>query len=549
PRRPDREGALDTETRDSSTLDDAVLDEQRVPALTLLCHPDPDRVGEQSPLTVLAHGPASEEAVALSRLAPLFAAPGSSDLRPLGDPHLSRRPLTLSAAPEGAVLLRRAGSTTRCEIDGETLGDERLLAPGEIERGVTLLLARRVVALLHLHPPLTPQVPSYGMVGDSAPMLRLRQEVRLVASLETPVLLLGDTGTGKELLAAAIHRVSARRERPYVAVNMAAVPASLAAAELFGASRGAYTGADRKRQGFFARADGGTLFLDEIGEAPTDVQPLLLRALESGDIQPVGGGEARRVDVRVIAATDADLATRSTDGRFRAPLLHRLAGYEIRLPALTERCGDLGRLLYHFLGEELERFGEDGFHDADGRPWPPAVLVARLALYDWPGNVRQLKNVARRLAIARRAGGAVALDPFIESLLSGDTGSMRRPAAAPDEPPPPAAAAPPSAAPSPTGRWRPVYRKPSELTDDEVVAAMTKHRWEVKAAAEELGVSRSALYTWIESSDRLRKASDLEAAEIERALATTDGDPEAAAGALEVSAQGLKRRIRELGLR
>src|SRR6185436_13729067 len=182
----------------------------------------------------------------------------------------------------------------------------------------------------------------------------------------------GETGTGKELLARAIHQASSRRAAPYFALNMAAIPASLAAAELFGAAKGAFTGADRRRVGYFGRAQGGTLFLDEIGELPADLQPLLLRVLENGEIQPVGGEETLRVDVRILAATDANLESAIEEGRFRAPLFHRLSGYELRLPSLRERRDDIGRLFIHFLRQELAALGEaDRLADPgpEGRPW------------------------------------------------------------------------------------------------------------------------------------------------------------------------------------
>src|SRR5262249_13655296 len=154
-----------------------------------------------------------------------------------------------------------------------------------------------------------------------------------------------------------------RRDGPYLALNLGAVPPALAAAELFGAARGAFTGADRRRAGHFERAHRGTLFLDEGGEAPPEVQVLLLPALESGEIQPVGSEAPQRVDVRVVAATDADLEAAVAQGRFRAPLLHRLRGCEIRLPPLRERRDDVGRLLVSFLRRELAELGREELLD------------------------------------------------------------------------------------------------------------------------------------------------------------------------------------------
>lgn len=271
--------------------------------LTVLWHPDTARVGERAVLAALEAG----RGAALSRIEPCFAAPGGT-ARPLDDVRLSRRPITLRATADGGIAIERGESPTALAIDGEPVGGTYVLPPERLTGGAVLLLGSIIVLLLHrLDPQLDPGLPRWGMIGDSPGMVAVRRAIARAADLDVPVLVRGATGTGKELVARALHDASARRSGPFVAVNMAAVPAELAAAELFGAERGAFTGADRRRPGWFSEAHGGTLFLDEIGETPDAVQPLLLRALESGEIQPVGTGAARRVDVRLVAATDADL--------------------------------------------------------------------------------------------------------------------------------------------------------------------------------------------------------------------------------------------------
>ena len=552
---------LSTETRFSGTVSEGSATAIEIPALTLLAHPDPRRVGELVTLPELGSMTPARlrrdgQPVNLSRLEPLFAAPGSGEARPLAEPHLSRKPLRLvpSGTP-GEVLLARTGSPTPATIDGEPLAENRLLTASELARGAVLELGRHVVLLLHLQPPLAPPVPRYGLVGDSGAMIKLRQEIQLAARLESSVLLRGASGTGKELVARAVHDAGSRHGRPWVTVNMAAIPPSLAAAELFGAKKGAYTGADRAKRGYFIAADGGTLFLDEIGDTPADVQPLLLRGLESGEIQPVGGAETRRVDVRVIAATDADLDDAVADGRFRAPLLHRLAGWEIRLPALAERRADVGRLLVHFLDLELRELGAESLLDpppsapSRQRPWAPASLVARLARYDWPGNVRQLRNVTRRMAITAHADPDAPLASAVEPLLTEAAPRQDAGALSTEPAEPPAAAPVPAPEASPTGRWRPVYRKASEVGEDELIAALRAQKWDLKPAAEALGVSRSVLYQLIEKNPKVRTAAQLEGDEIKTTLAHHDGDVLAAAEDLEVSAQGLKLRMKALGLR
>jgi two-component system, NtrC family, nitrogen regulation response regulator GlnG len=498
----------------------------RVPGLVILCHPDPRRVGEEATLIKVVSG----QEVRLSRHELDFAAPGQEGFRPLDDVYLSRSPLLLRPGPEpGSVTLERAQSSTPVTAGGEEIAARRTFSAAEIERGAVLVIGRRISLFLHLIDPLPPSVPGYGLVGESAATLRLRQDIRSAAGLDVPVLLRGETGTGKELVARALHEAGRRRQGPYVTVNMAALSPALAAAELFGAARGAYTGADRKKTGFFESAQGGTLFLDEVGEMPPEVQVLLLRALETREIQPVGSVEAVPVDVRIVAATDAALEAAITAGRFRAPLLHRLAGFEIRLPALRERRDDIARLFFHFLDQESETWMDLGSAE---RPWPPAELMVRLMKDEWPGNVRQLRNVTRRLLIARQGGmGGKDLGRLLDELLH----ESPAPESAP--PPPPSAAAPSS------GR----YRKPSAVSEEELLEALEAHRWQLNTAAEALGISRGALYRLIASS-KVRKAVDLDSAEIAEALGRCGGDAGAAARDLKVSPQGLKRRITALRL-
>jgi two-component system nitrogen regulation response regulator GlnG len=413
------------------------------------------------------------------------------------------------------------------EVDGAPLGESCDLSADALGRGVVLLVAGRVALLLHRFSPIWDPGPDHGLVGASDAVVDLRREISRVAGLRVPVLLEGETGSGKELVALAIHRAGSGARRPFRAVNMGAVPPTLAAAELFGSARGAYTGADRRRSGYFARADGGTLFLDEIGETPAEVQVLLLRALESGEIQPVGGEATQSVDVRVVAASDADLAAAAAAGRFRSPLLHRLNGYPIRVPPLRERRDDLGRLLFHFLRRELADMGDPTpLQDPGprGRPWLPAPLVARLAGLDWPGNVRQLRNVVRQITIAGR-GAAEARLPA--SLLSGRAAA----AAAPE-------------APAAVARR---YRDPGEVGEAELVAAMERHRFRLAPTAADLGISRTALYDLVDRCPSVRKAAELSRGEIEAARRRCGGDLAAMAGDLRVSKRGLQLRLTALG--
>ncbi|MEM7352143.1 MAG: sigma 54-interacting transcriptional regulator [Acidobacteriota bacterium] len=494
----DLQRRLETETRISATAERSGALRVDVPALTIVAHPDPRRIGERVLLPELLSG----EEVALSRRVPLFAQPGSSVAAPLSDVHLSRRPLALCGGSPKAWSLERGGCRTPVRINGRSLAESATLAATDLERGVSIELGRRITLLLHRHPAVEPDLPTYGLVGRSASLIDLRRQIRLAAGNEASVLLRGASGTGKELVARALHDASARQARPFVVVNMAAIPPSLAASELFGAAKGAYTGASRAKEGFFQRAEGGSLFLDEIGETPPEIQPLLLRVLEGGEIQPVGSAATRSVDVRVIAATDAAVEQLVEEGRFRAPLMHRLAAFEIRLPPLRQRRDDVGRLLYHFLSQELEGFARGEGFEVDGKPWPPAELVTRLLRHDWPGNVRQLRNVARRLAAAWRSGEAGLSDELVRPLLA----SAAEPARAQDGVPEPGATAAPDSeapratlerqirqwiaqiaagevAPLPLGRW---------LADDLVLEAHATADGVASRAAEALSIPETS---------------------------------------------------------
>jgi len=228
------------------------------------------------------------------------------------------------------------------------------------------------------------------LVGHAACMLEISRRIRLVAPRSTPVLIEGPTGSGKEIVAEALHRLSTRSRNPFVAINCAAIPEPLLEAELFGHTRGAFTGAVQGRTGRIESADGGTLFLDEIGEMPLALQSKLLRFVESGELQRVGDNEMVRVDVRLIAATHRPLAQHAQEGGFRADLYYRLAVFLIRTPPLADHLEDLPLLVAHF----LERMGRE----APVMTLEPAAL-AKLSAHRWPGNVRELEHVLERAAI------------------------------------------------------------------------------------------------------------------------------------------------------
>jgi two-component system nitrogen regulation response regulator GlnG len=483
-------------------------------ALTILYHPDIGRVGERA----LLAGDTE-----LSRTQPVFDSGHALD-----DRYVSRSPVRITERDGGVTL---DGGSARCAANGRALAGAAGAAwqtfdRSMLSRGVVLELADRVVVLLHLVTSERAERTRGSLVGGSDAIAQVRADIARVADLDVPVLLRGETGSGKELVARAIHDAGAR-SRPFVAVNVAAIPPTTAASELFGHARGAFTGAAHDHEGLFARADGGTLFLDEIGEAPADVQPMMLRVLETSEVTPLGSTKSRKVTVRLIAATDADLETQISEAGFRAALFHRLAGYQLFIPPLRERRDDIGRLLVHFLRIELAATGDlarlEGQRDAQ-RLWLPAALVGRLARYGWPGNVRQLRNAARQLAISSRGADEARIDSALERLL----------------------AVAPAAAPAPIPQ-EPPRRDPAAITDDDLLAALRASAWRAAGAAAQLGVSRSTLYQLIDRSKRIRKAKDIPEPELRQVYEACSSDLDAAAAELEVSRRALKLRISELG--
>ena len=224
------------------------------------------------------------------------------------------------------------------------------------------------------------------LVGDDESMMRLKQRIRRVGPAGGCVLIRGESGSGKELVARAVHRSSGRARRPMLTVNCAAIPANLIESQLFGHVKGSFTGADRDHAGWFSQANGGTLFLDEIGELPLEGQAKLLRILEGHPFLPVGGTDQRRVDVRVIVATHRDLAAAVREGKFREDLFYRLSVFELEVPPLRDRGKDLERLIQHFFEHFRGQHGRPKLQLSDD-------ALARMLEYPWPGNVRQLRNV------------------------------------------------------------------------------------------------------------------------------------------------------------
>jgi transcriptional regulator with GAF, ATPase, and Fis domain len=263
------------------------------------------------------------------------------------------------------------------------------------------------------------EAPDFGeIVGQSAALRTILKKVRQVADTSAPVLLLGETGTGKDLLARVLHEHGPRRDRPFVAVNCAALPATLIESELFGHEKGAFTGATQAKPGRFELADRGTLLLDEIGDLEPSLQAKLLRVLEDGEIQRLGSTGTRKVDVRIIAATNRDLRREVRGGRFRSDLYYRLAVFPIETVPLRDRREDIPLLVWHFLESRQRALGRTITRI-------PKTTMGALEAYDWPGNVRELQNVIERALILSR-GSTLHLHEALGPIAS-DRGPTERP--------------------------------------------------------------------------------------------------------------------------
>ncbi len=247
-----------------------------------------------------------------------------------------------------------------------------------------------------------------GVVGQAPAMQELFRAIGRLARAPVTVLITGESGTGKELVARALHRHSPRAQRPFVAINTAAIPRELLESELFGHEKGAFTGADSARQGRFEQADGGTLFLDEIGDMPVELQTRLLRVLSEGVLHRLGGTTSRQVDVRIIAATHQDLKARVAQGEFREDLFHRLNVVRLPVPALRERHEDIPLLARHFMAQAAQELGIPRKHLS-------AEVERRLSDLDWPGNVRELENLCRWLTVMA-AGNEIQPDDLPREL-------------------------------------------------------------------------------------------------------------------------------------
>lgn len=552
-----------------------------LPRLRVLYHAELSRIGavtsDTSPL-------AAGDWQILGRQTPLFGTSGYE--RPLDDPAVSREQLRLRWLPGRNVFEIRPNAEARrpCRIVSTEDGarDQLPVGPFELPPGTCLALGERVLLALECVQARPRRADRLGLVGDSEALWTLRDEIRDVAIFGRPTLVVGPTGAGKELVARAIHARSPRSQGPFVAVNCAALPEQLVESLLFGHTRGAFTGAERAAPGLLAAADGGTLFLDELGELSGNIQPKLLRVLQDGLASPVGAHEPRRVDFRLIAATNRDLRADVAAGRLREDLYYRIATHVVAVPPVSARRFDVPELFFHFL-ERITREHPDTAwllaSGANARPAIPLAFFADLLRQPWSGNVREVQNVAEQIARLNLRPGpfrAPSFAPRLPPFLPSARDTAPREAA---EIAGPRARAPSvdagveteigtalGLAPKTVGKLfdddqlhaaRLALDDPSRsegrarlsaIATAAVQALLVAHDFNQSRVASALGTSRTTLVKLMRDLG-LRRATDLDLLAIERACAAARGDIDAAAQALGVSAHALKKQMTLLRVR
>jgi two-component system, NtrC family, nitrogen regulation response regulator GlnG len=421
-----------------------------------------------------------------------------SDIRMPGVDGLELMARVRAAHPGLPVIIMTAHSDLDAAVSSYKGGAFEYL-PKPFDVDVVVALVRRAGESRMPVTPAEPLPARTAIIGEAPAMQEVFRAIGRLSQSQITVLITGESGSGKELVARALHVNSPRAQKPFIAINTAAIPKDLLESEFFGHERGAFTGAATQRKGRFEQADGGTLFLDEIGDMPADLQTRLLRVLSTGEFYRVGGVAPVKVDVRVIAATHQDLDTLVRDGRFREDLYHRLNVIRIRIPTLAERREDVPLLMGHFLAQAARELG------TDIKRLRPDVME-RLTQYDWPGNVRELENICRWLTVMA-PGQDVHLADLPPELQAGVASSQR-----------PVLVSTPAVT-APAGSW-------NELLQ----------RWAERALAE----GRVDLLT--------EATATFETTLIRAALAATEGQRQEAARRLGWGRNTLTRKIKELGL-
>lgn len=516
-------------------------------AATIIFHPDFSYIGATFTL------PKSQQSFEISRNSMRFCNHQHPQSTTINDLYISRKPLTLTPTKTGFDIQLHPESTP-VYIDGKVIYPSTNYSFETNDQGLIIDFNRRVFVCIHEKNLAVKDSNQLGMLGISDEIQTIRNSICRVADTDIAVLIRGESGTGKELVAQALHKQSRRKTQTFVATNMSAIAESLVIAELFGVKKGAFTGATSDKPGFFQQADKGTLFLDEIGDARDDLQLALLRALESGEIRPVGANSNVGIDVRFISATDACLEDKLLNKQFRTPLLQRLAGYEIWLAPLRQRRVDIGLLLAKFITDYCNTLQcPELLAEKNSQLVTFWIHFFFHAIhFSWPGNIRQLHNVVQQVVIHNRGSSQPTLPEHIVRLFQSNINTAETletlpsttTSAAQKTDSSQALSNPPKAPPEKPS----ANRKPRYIDDKELIQAFENNRYDLKNTAESLGISRASIYKLVDSNPLFRKAGDLSVEEIEACFYQKDGDIEQMVGVLKVSKFALKRRLKEIQL-
>ncbi len=485
-----------------------VIANASVLSLGVMWHKDARLIGAVTPLRFDKAGKA-----AVCRLSPSFKKLGDSVETTLLDQHISRSPIIIERVAPQQFAFTPPASSMSVSVNGRIVKERTVAALDELGEEIIIALGNSaILCICDTQARQNTTAPEeYGLTGVSRNMALTRDAIRRVADVNIPVLIRGETGTGKELVAQAIHRASNRTKKPLLAVNMATLSPSLAAAELFGVKRGAFTGASHDKKGLFEQADGGILFMDEIGDMPRDVQPMLLRALEAGEIRRVGDDKIRKIDVRIIAATDRSLDLKENEPSFNQPLLRRLESFAIDMPPLRTRRIDIGLLIKSFLEQGMYGDATTDSHELS------LSAIHRMALHSWPGNVRELRNAVQKIIL----GQPVAFEKLNASTSTPDQEKL-------------------------VGQKisKPKYRAATTISDEELVGALDGADWVIKDAAKKLNISRTALYELMSKSSKVRKIDDISDDELLKVVQLNPSSIALWAKHLRVGREALRKKIR-----
>ena len=461
-------------------------------SLAIIWHDDLDRVGAYTPCQFDGEG-----CFYVNRYEPLFQSSETHDHLPLYDARVSRKPITIKKVGAKKYRIEAPDSPMDVKLIGASA--DNIIELSDENDTAYMVISHSIILALCFLPQEQCINPHNSLVGITSAMDEVRRHIRLYANKSYPVMVTGETGTGKELTALDLHHNSDRANNAFVAVNMATLLPDLAVAELFGSQKGAFTGAAHDRLGYFSQANAGTLFCDEIGDTPHNVQSMMLRALETGHIHPLGYSGDMKVDVRIIAATDRLIDEHYSENSFSKPLYHRLTAAKIEMPPLRNRPVDITLLLKYF------------FENSDMKPSQdiqiPTDVLLQLLTYDWPGNVRELKNISYKLMLSEKPQLTMQ-----ESFPDIQRNKMDKQ----------------------------VYRSHHSISETELLEALDQHNWLIKPAADSLNISRTSCYELIKNSTAIRHPEEIDTAEIQQALKEGAHDIVAMCKELRVPQSSLK---------